>query len=108
MDLKKAKRILLNRAYVCRIEKIPHRPKSGARWLVVWEWGRREMTDREIIRYARGETSESSQKTSIKKNVKKFSHDKNRTATRDAIKKESWDSIPQEGPVKEEDIWSWD
>lgn len=65
------------------------------------------MTAREIIKAAKAYSSENNQTTAIKKNLKHFDNAKNRTATRDAIKKGDFDKIPQKGKVKEEDIWSW-
>jgi len=45
---------------------------------------------------------------SAKANVKEFDKSKNRAATRDAIKKEDFDSIPLNGKTKQADIWGWD
>jgi hypothetical protein len=69
--------------------------------------GVNEWTGREIIKLARAYT-DSSQQTSMRKNVKKFSNDKDRAATRDAIKKEDFDKIPSNKRTKEEDRWCWD
>ena len=66
------------------------------------------VTARELIKMAKIYSSENNQNTAIKKNVKKFDNDKNRAATRDVIKTEDFDKIPQNGKVKPEDIWSWD
>lgn len=66
------------------------------------------MTARELIKSAKVYSSENNQNTAIKRNVKKFDNDKNRTATRDAIKSENFDKIPQRGKVAMDDIWGWD
>lgn len=68
--------------------------------------GLNEWSGREIIKLARAYT-DSSQQTSMHKNVKKYSNDKDRTATRDAIKKEDFDKIPSNRRTKEDDIWGW-
>lgn len=66
------------------------------------------MTAREIIKFANAYSSENNQNTAIKKNIKKFDNDKNRTATRDAIQIGDFDSIPQNGKVSKDDPWNWD
>jgi hypothetical protein len=63
-------------------------------------------TGRQVIKLARSYT-DSNQQTSMHKNVKKFSNDKDRTATRDAIKNEDFDKIPSKKRTKSDDIWSW-
>lgn len=106
MNVKKAIKILRERApwYVA--------PKKVGKNL--WELGRENsdeaerMTSRELINLARVWTSDNNQRTAIKRNVKSFGKSKNRRATRDALQKGDFDSIPQEGRVKDEDIWSWD
>jgi len=40
--------------------------------------------------------------------VKYFTHRKNRRATKEKIKQEKLDEIPQNKPVKTEDPWGWD
>lgn len=64
-------------------------------------------TGREIVKLARSYT-DSNQQTSLHKNVKKFSNDKDRTATRDAIKKEDFDKIPAQKRTAESNPWCWD
>lgn len=66
------------------------------------------LTAREIIKIAKAYSSENNQTTTIKKNVKKFDNAKNRSATRDAIKTEDFEKIPQNGKVATDDIWGWD
>ena len=66
-----------------------------------------EWTGREIIKLARAYT-DSNHQTSFHKNVKKFSNDKDRTATRDAIKNEDFDKIPSKKRTAESDPWAWD
>ena len=65
-------------------------------------------TGRELVKLAREYTSENNRRTAIKKDVKHFDHRKNRNATRQAIVNNKLDKIPQNGKVKEEDVWSWD
>lgn len=74
-----------------------------------WEVEQKEYfwTGREVIKLARG-YMDSNQQTTLSKTVKKLSNRKNRTATRDAIKKEDFDNIPQNGVMIEEDRWGWD
>lgn len=59
------------------------------------------LSERELIKYAK----------SFRKigntNLKNFSK-RTRAAERDAIKTEEFDKIPQRGPLKIEDPWSWD
>lgn len=70
-------------------------------------WGEYETYDaRKAISLAREYTSEG-QRLNITKKVKHFGKRKNRRATRDAIKSEQFDNIPQQGRCKDEDIWSW-
>ena len=66
-----------------------------------------EWTGREIIKLARS-YMDSNQQTTINKSVKKFSNDKDRTATRDAINVGDFDKIPSKKRAKEEDPWGWD
>lgn len=66
------------------------------------------LTARELIKMAKAYSSENNQNTAIKKNVKKFDNDKNRAATRDAIKSDRFDKIPQNSKVKCDDAWNWD
>jgi formate hydrogenlyase subunit 6/NADH:ubiquinone oxidoreductase subunit I len=62
-----------------------------------------DWTYRDIIQYAKSYSS-----NSVNQNVKKFSNDKDRSSTRDAIKKQNFEKIPQKRRTKEEDRWSWD
>lgn len=66
-----------------------------------------EWTGREIVKLARAYT-DSNQQTSLHKNVKKFSNDKDRTATRDAIQTENFDVIPSKKRTKAADPWAFD
>ena len=66
-----------------------------------------EWSGRDIIKLARSYT-DSNQQTSMHKNVKKFSNDKDRTATRDAIQKEDFDKIPSKMRTKSDSLWNWD
>lgn len=72
-----------------------------------YETIKNEWTGREIVKLARSYT-DSNQQTTLHKNVKKFSNDKDRTATRDAIKKEDFDKIPSKKRTSESSIWNWD
>lgn len=62
---------------------------------------------RDIIKFARDYRDSNSQ-PSIGKNVKKFSSDKDRTATRDAIKKGDFDKIPSNKRTANDSRWNWD
>lgn len=42
------------------------------------------------------------------KDVKHFSHRKDRASVRDALKHGEFDKIPKNKPMKEEDPWAWD
>jgi hypothetical protein len=42
------------------------------------------------------------------KDVKKFSHRRDRAAVRNALKHGEFDKIPKQKPIKEEDSWTWD
>jgi uncharacterized protein with WD repeat len=66
------------------------------------------ITARELIKLAKTYSSENNQNTALKKNIKRFDKKKNHTATRDALKTEEFDKIPQNGKVKSHDIWNWD
>lgn len=66
-----------------------------------------EYTARELIKLARAYSSDNNQETTIKKNLKKFTNDMNRSATRDKIKTEEFDDIPQSGVMKKDDRWNW-
>lgn len=70
-------------------------------------WLGNEWTGREIIKLARAYT-DSNQQTTIRKSVKKFSNDKDRTATRDAIQTEDFDKIPLNQRTNSADIWDFD
>lgn len=65
-------------------------------------------TARELIKWAKAYSSENNQNTTIKRHVKKFDNDKNRSATRDALRTEEFDKIPQHGKVAMDDQWNWD
>lgn len=67
---------------------------------------RKLLSAREAISWARCWTSDHSE--SYKKNVKNFGKRRNRAATRQAIETESFDDIPQQGRVADEDVWNWD
>jgi len=43
-----------------------------------------------------------------KKSIKHFDHRGDRNATKQAIREERYDDIPQGQKVKPEDPWSWD
>ena len=60
-----------------------------------------EISERRILKMAR------SGDRHYKKEVKKFDRI-DRTKTRDAIKKEDFDNIPQNKQIHREDPWSWD
>jgi hypothetical protein len=57
---------------------------------------------REVIQWARHPHNVS------KGLLKHYDARKNRTATRDAIQSEDFDSIPQQGKTKPENKWNWD
>ena len=112
MNLEEAKDIINKSGENSPIEKISNVDKNGKRWhtcnLAYGKVPGHEryytFTDRELIQYAQTLYS----KNYPSKFVKKLSHKKNRTATRDIIQTEDFDKLPQEGPVKTEDIWNWD
>lgn len=115
MNLKKAIKLLKELSWIHDIVKLPNRKKGEKRWKIHNSWGDPNiptlndydiLTDREVVSFARDRHRMTG--TSIKKNVKKFSNKKNRAATRDAIKSENFDIIPQNKPTKTDDIWSWD
>jgi uncharacterized protein with WD repeat len=66
------------------------------------------ITARELIKLAKTYSSENNQNTALKKNLKRFDKKKNHTATRDALKTEQFDKIPQHGKVSQDNIWNWD
>lgn len=106
MNTKEAIKILKERvSYIHTIEK------DGKNFVVyykAWIIESDVYSARQLIKWAKSYTSENNQNTASKRNVKKFDNGKNRTATRDAIKSENFDKIPQRGKVAMDDIWSWD
>lgn len=66
-----------------------------------------EWTGREIVKLARAYT-DSNQQTTIRKSVKKFSNDKDRSATRDLLQIGDYDQLPPKNRVKSADIWDFD
>jgi hypothetical protein len=104
MDTKEAVTILESRGW-----KIYH--KNG-KWAInhpiygdmVSDWKTKNplFSGRELVKFVRTD------KRYYKSNVKKFSNGKDRSATRDAIKSENFDKIPQNARTKEEDPWCWD
>lgn len=66
------------------------------------------LSGRELIKYAKNYTSENNRNTSFKSSVKHFDNRKNRQATREKLSHEMYDDIPQNGKVKQENIWNWD
>ena len=72
------------------------RGRKGDHWL-----------GREVIRFARS-FQDSDQQTTLRKTVKKLSNGRDRSSTRDLIKKDEFDSIPLNKRTKEEDMWGWD
>ena len=85
-------------------------PKNG-KWaithpiygdMVSWKTENPLFSGRELVKFVRND------KRYYKSNVKKFSNRKDRSATRDAIKSENFDKIPQNARTKEEDPWCWD
>lgn len=104
MNFKKAVEILKNKSF----HKIINVDQDKKELTVEGHWGDHDTYDaRKAISLAREYTSEG-QKLNIAKNVKHYGKRKNRRATRDAIKSEYFDKIPQRGRVKDEDPWSWD
>jgi hypothetical protein len=107
MHTPEAIRILKKRlSYIHSIEPIGknlYKVKYAA-WFVDDE----DMTSRQLIKWAKVHTADSKQNTAIKSNIKHYDHHKNRTATRDAIKTENFDIIPQGNKVVAENPWNWD
>lgn len=80
--------------------------KSGKKYIVRYGWFEgtvEELTARELIKKARTSTSDNRQTTSLKKRLKQNSNRTNRVLVRDAIKTESFDDIPSNGNMFEDD-----
>jgi len=90
--------------------------KNRSRWKIISiDWKKQEVTcegiygsfqiydARQFISWAR-----SYQSYAAKKSLKHFGRRKNRRETRDLINKGDFDSIPQQGRCKDDDIWNWD
>lgn len=113
MNVNKAIAILKKESWIHDVVKIPNRGPKEKRWFIHREHGdpnihylnNDERTDREIIKAARLCQSGDAK---YKKNVKFFTKKMDRAATRDAIKSEDFDKIPQNKRIKEDDIWNWD
>lgn len=104
MDLKKAIKILVNRAGF----PVPSKIEEN-KWKFVRGHNHiEEMSSREIISLSRVWTSDNAQNTFFNQKVKHYGKRKNRRETRDLLNKEQFDKIPQAGRVKDEDIWNWD
>ena len=81
---------------------------TGKSWMQLKDPANYNWTGREVIKMARWH-KDSDQQTTIHKSLKQDSRNKNRTATRDALKTESFDKIPDKNsPVKTGNIWDWD
>jgi hypothetical protein len=66
-------------------------------------------TARELINLARTYSHYNKFTSTVNSLVKETDNSRNRSATRDAIKTDDWDSIPVGlGKVKSGDRWSWD
>ena len=107
MNVEEAKKFILRLGWVSSIEKVPNVGPKGKRWLVRWSGGiySEEITDRALCNMA---SRQKEGKESWKNNVKHYGKRKNRAATRDALKSEDYDKIPQQGRTKDEDPWAWD
>lgn len=70
----------------------------------VWQSGHSfgVYTGRELVIFAKN------CKSQVDKNFKKFNNSTVRRATRDLIKKEKFDDLPQNAPPDEENRWAWD
>jgi hypothetical protein len=73
-----------------------------------WVIDEEMITARKLIKWAKAYSSENNQNTALKKNLKRFDKKKNHTATRDALKTEEFDKIPQHGKVSQDNYWNWD
>lgn len=65
-------------------------------------------TPRELIKWAKGYTSDSPGRTPFKKPLKEYQAKRDRRKTKQAIKHENIDSIPLNKPLHEENRWNWD
>ena len=108
MNTVEAKKIILERGFVNKIEFVKGRKKSQDRWILKFDWSEDVLSNRELIKRARIFTSENNQNSSFKGNLKEESRTKERASERDAINREDFDSIPQNGVVKTGDPWNWD
>lgn len=111
MNINTAIEILRSQGHI--VEKIPNRSKTQQRWMLKWK-GRyyidapkqfHEHTDKELLRVANVYTHKHSDPWN--KILKKTSNSKNRQATRNAITHEKFDDIPQDKPVKTDDVWNY-
>ncbi len=109
MNIKEAIKILEERGWLRDIQKIgKNKYKARNSHNTQPDWQYEEFTARELINQARCYTSDDRQKTTLKSLIKKMDKRKNRASTRDLIKTEEFDKIPQNGKTKGEDIWNWD
>ena len=67
-------------------------------WNDVW-------AGRDMVRFA---NSLRNHQKKVKQLTREEENSKNRSATRDLIKKKEFDKIPKEGKVKEGNPWNWD
>ena len=68
-----------------------------------------DYTARELIKLSKVYSSENRQNTSMKKNLKHYTNRKNRSHTRDLLKTEDFDKIPNQNDlVATDDPWNWD
>ena len=86
-------------SWVTKLERVNHN-----KFILTFNDGTQEIcTARKINKY-----SQLINKPSAKKNTKASDNSKNRAATRDALKTEEFDKIPQNSKVRQGDPWAWD
>lgn len=67
-----------------------------------------EYSARELIKFAKVYSSDNPQHTAIKRSLKKYTHRRNRSHTRDLINMEDFDKIPQNQLIHKENPRGWD
>lgn len=96
LTIKKALKDLRTLGY--KIHSHPNKEK-------MFVWGTQTYTEREIYRL---HTSTFERGRSYKRIVKHLSNGKDRSSTRDALRTENFEAIPQNKRTKTEDPWGWD
>jgi len=86
-------------SWVSKLERVNHN-----KFIITLPDGTQEIcTARDIKKY-----SQSIKQPIVKKLTKESDNSKNRSATRDALKTEEFDKIPQNKKVRQGDPWAWD